>query len=256
MDPYLEHPALWPDVHNSLIAAIRDALAPLVAPRYYIGLERRTYLLSLDDLVFVGRPDVAVLTSTTRVAEAQAPAYEVATSSLPSPLWVELPTADEVSDNYLEIRPADGGKVITVLELLSPANKLHERGREIYESKRSAIFGSRTNLVEIDLMRAGEPMPLRGKPVRSDYRILISRSWQRPRAQLYHFNLREPIPAISVPLQRGEDEPVLDLNAVLHDLYARARYDLMLDYDQPPVPPLNDDDAAWARELIADAQRA
>jgi len=39
MDPYLEHPALWPDVHNSLIAAIRDALVPLVAPRYYVVIE-------------------------------------------------------------------------------------------------------------------------------------------------------------------------------------------------------------------------
>ena len=38
MDPYLEHPALWPDVHNRLIAAISDALTPLLAPRYYIGL--------------------------------------------------------------------------------------------------------------------------------------------------------------------------------------------------------------------------
>ncbi|GIV84528.1 MAG: hypothetical protein KatS3mg052_1535 [Candidatus Roseilinea sp.] len=66
---------------------------------------------------------------------------------------------------------------------------------------------------------------------------------------MYHFNLRAPIPAITVPLQRGEDEPTLDLNAVLHDLYVRARYDLMLDYNQPPVPPLNDADAAWAREL-------
>ena len=59
MDPWLEHPALWPDVHNRLIAAISDALTPLVAPRYYVALERRTYLLTPDDLVFVGRPDVS-----------------------------------------------------------------------------------------------------------------------------------------------------------------------------------------------------
>jgi hypothetical protein len=32
MDPYLEHPALWPDVHDSVLAALRDTLAPLVAP--------------------------------------------------------------------------------------------------------------------------------------------------------------------------------------------------------------------------------
>jgi len=61
MDPYLEHPAMWPDVHNSLLAAIRDAMSPLVAPRYFVALERRAYLLQSDDLVFVGRPDLSVV---------------------------------------------------------------------------------------------------------------------------------------------------------------------------------------------------
>jgi hypothetical protein len=37
MDPYLEHPSLWPDVHNRLIAAIADDLSEHVAPRYYVG---------------------------------------------------------------------------------------------------------------------------------------------------------------------------------------------------------------------------
>jgi len=256
MDPYLEHPALWPDVHNSLIAAIRDALAPLVAPRYYVGLERRTYRLGLDDLVFVGRPDVAVLTGQARLAEPEAPAYEIAAGRPPSPLWIELPMVDEVSESFLEVRIVPGGRVITVLELLSPANKLHPKGRQQYEDKRAAILDSRTSLVEVDLMRAGEPMPMRAPAMPGDYRILVSRSWQRPRAQLFHFGLREPIPRVSIPLQRGEDEPELDLNAVLHALYARARYDLVLDYDRPPDPPLGADDEAWARQLIAAARSA
>jgi hypothetical protein len=55
MDPYLEHPALWPEVHNRLIAALADDLSERVAPQYYVGLGRRTYLLKADDLVFVGR---------------------------------------------------------------------------------------------------------------------------------------------------------------------------------------------------------
>jgi Protein of unknown function (DUF4058) len=33
MDPYLEHPALWPDVHNRLMAALADDLSERVAPR-------------------------------------------------------------------------------------------------------------------------------------------------------------------------------------------------------------------------------
>jgi hypothetical protein len=60
MDPYLEHPALWPDVHNSLIAEMRRDLAPRVRPKYYVGIEERTYLSDGDELVLVGRADVAV----------------------------------------------------------------------------------------------------------------------------------------------------------------------------------------------------
>jgi len=60
MDPWLEHPAIWPDVHNSLISAIRDELAPRIALKYYTGLEQRVYALEPGELVFVGRPDIVV----------------------------------------------------------------------------------------------------------------------------------------------------------------------------------------------------
>ncbi|MGH2543077.1 MAG: DUF4058 family protein, partial [Ardenticatenaceae bacterium] len=92
MDPYLEHPSLWPDVHNSLIAAVRDDLSPRVAPRYYVALERRTYLLKPDDVVFVGRPDIAMVSH---------PAMQlsgVMTKKAPvGVLAVDVPMNDEVS---------------------------------------------------------------------------------------------------------------------------------------------------------------
>lgn len=78
MDPYLEHPTLWPDVHNRLIAALADDLSARVAPRYYVGLERRTYLLKVDDLILVGRPDLAVAP----VSEVPVLALQPATSAL------------------------------------------------------------------------------------------------------------------------------------------------------------------------------
>jgi hypothetical protein len=241
MDPYLEHPALWPDVHNRLIAAIADVLAPQVAPRYYVRLERRTYLFSPDDAVFIGRPDVSVLREA--ATEYVAPPAEA--------VWVTVPALDEVAESYLEIRAVDSSKVVTALELLSPANKLHARGREQYLEKRTLVLATWTNLVEIDLLRAGEPMPVRGKAPPGDYRVLISRRWQRPRAQLYCFGLRQRIPEFTVPVMQDEPEPALDLGAVVHAAYDRARYDLELDYSQPPDPPLSEADAAWARERVA-----
>jgi hypothetical protein len=147
MDPYLEHPALWPDVHNRLIAALADDLSERVAPRYYVGLQRRTYLLNADDLVFISHPDIAVGSA----ADVSGfPSHLVATSV--TALEVDVPMQDEVTENFLEIHEVKTGKLVTVLELLSPGNKLHRQGREEYERTRRYIFRSWTNLVEIDLL--------------------------------------------------------------------------------------------------------
>ena len=202
MDPYLEHPALWPDVHNRLIAAIADAMTPLVAPRYFVALERRAYLLKPDDIVFIGRPDLSVAPAPPRVAEAAAP-YAVGV------LEVEVPMADEVYESYLEIHEVRSGSLVTLMELLSPANKLNADGRRQYMEKRAHVLSTRTSLVEIDLLRAGQPIAVAGKPTHSDYRILVSRGWQRPRAQLYLFSLRQPIPQIPVPLLPHDGEPTV-----------------------------------------------
>jgi hypothetical protein len=251
MDPYLEQPALWPDVHNRLLAAMADAVAPMIAPRYVARLEQRTYTIRTGDLAFVGRPDITV--SESHVLAEAAVAYDLTRYEVnrpPSPVWVTIPQSEEVSLGFLEVRGVSDGRVVTVLELLSPANKLTEKGRRQYEEKREEILGTRTNLVEIDLLRAGQPMPVIGDAPLGDYRILVCRGWERPRAQLYAFNLRHPIPVFTLPLSRGEEEPKVDLGVLLHALYERARYDLQLDYAHPPTPPLNESDAAWASALI------
>jgi hypothetical protein len=248
-DPYLEHPSLWPDVHNSLIAAIRDNLASRLAPRYYVGLERRAYLLKPDEIVFIGRPDIAFIPHRPPEKLSTLPLADVAV------LNVDVPMNDEVSENYLEIHQVETGKLVTVLELLSPANKLHNQGREEYERKRDQIFRSRTNLVEIDLLRAGEPMMVVGRTVQSDYHILVSRGAERPRARLFAFNVRQPIPNFHIPLLPGDEEPLLDLGRVLHDLYDRARFDLRLNYEKAAVPPIKVADAEWAQEQIAQAKK-
>src|SRR5690554_6176950 len=112
MDPYLEHPALWQDVHDSLVTAIRDVLVPKVAPRYFVGVERRTYLLKPDDIVFVGRPDVAVASPNPTLAPAPVPVADITIFD------VDVPMGDEIHENYLEIREVKTGKLVTVLELL------------------------------------------------------------------------------------------------------------------------------------------
>jgi hypothetical protein len=139
-----------------------------LAPRYYVGLERRAYLLKPDDIVFIGRPDIAFIPHQPPEKLSSLPLADVAV------LNVDVPMSDEVGENYLEIHEVETGELVTVLELLSPANKLHNQGREEYERKRDQIFRSRTNLEEIDLLRAGEPMMV----VRPNSRKRLSHSGQ------------------------------------------------------------------------------
>lgn len=247
MDPYLEHPALWPDVHNRLIASIGDALSPRVAPRYYVAIESRAYMMTPDDVVLVGRSDIAVIPrphySTRDVGESSA---DVGVAVID----VDVPMTESPNETYLEVREAHTGVVVTILEILSPANKVHSEGRKHYESKRMRIFDSKTSLVEIDLLRDGRPLAVVGAKGRTDYRILVSRSWQRPKAKLTTFGVRAAIPTFPLPLREGEEGVPVDLNAILHALYARANYDLRLDYARPAVPPLPEADADWARGRI------
>lgn len=256
MDPYLEHPALWPDVHNRLIAALSDALSPQVAPKYFVRLERRAYVLKPDDVsVFLGRPDASVISAkpSARLREAAA---GYATIAEPLEVDVDVPLSEQVNETHLEIYEATTRQLVTVLEVMSPVNKQSKDGRDQYLEKRRQVLLTRTHLVELDLLRAGEPMPVIGSPIKASYRILISRSNRRPRARLIAFDLPQRLPSFTVPLLPNDPEPQLDLSAIVHDVYERARYDLEIDYSRPPIPPLTRAQADWARSQIKRSQKA
>jgi hypothetical protein len=244
MDPYLEHPTLWPGVHNGLIATLQLALAPQLRPRYYIALEERVYVTEPDQSVLVGRPDLAVIGH-------QEPESTVQPApSLPPVLTVRVPMPDEVRETYLEVRETGTDYVLTVLEVLSPTNKRPGRGRRIYEDKRLDILATKTHLVEIDLIRTGEPMPIIGNGNTSSYHILVSRGDHRPNAILYAFDIRHPIPTFPLPLKPDDHEPIVDIGELLHNLYDQASYDLRLDYTDAPEPSLPPADATWADQLL------
>lgn len=195
--------------------------------------------------MFIGRPDVAT------IREVREPAEPYAAPSQGQLRTVQVPILDVVEEGYLEVRDVVSGEVVTAVELLSPTNKRAGEGRRQYETKRLTILGSLTHLVEIDLIRAYEPMLVYGDGHHSHYRILVSRSQRRPRADLFTFNVQDPIPAFKLPLRRGDEEPTVDMGELLGELYDRAGYDLSVDYRLDPVPPLEDEDAVWAAQLLA-----
>jgi hypothetical protein len=61
MNPYLEHPALWPGVHHWLITEVARSLTPQLRPHYYVAVKERIYELTGDDAVLVGIPDDVVI---------------------------------------------------------------------------------------------------------------------------------------------------------------------------------------------------
>jgi hypothetical protein len=248
MNPYLENPELWSEVHSRLIVAIADAIFPHLRPKYRVAVEKRVYQMTDGNSVLVGIPDVTI---GRYIKTTDKEPSNIAVASPPAkPITVNIPIPEEVRESYLEVREVGTGEIITVIELLSPKNKRPGEGRKAYDTKRQQVFGSGTHLVEIDLLRGGEPMPILGNQIQSDYRILVSRSELRPQAELYPFNLQEQIPSFILPLRKGDTEPLVDLQSVIQDLFDRAGFDLAIDYSREPVPQIGEDDLVWVSELL------
>ncbi len=248
MNPYLEHPDFWPEVHHLLISAIKESLTPQLRPKYRVAIEKRIYEIQGETSLLVAIPDVSIQQK--RYPTNPVSSNIAVASRTVEPLKVIIQGSEEFREGYLEVIDMATKEVVTVIEVLSPANKRRGEGREKYGNKRHKIFDTSTHLVEIDLLRGGEPLPVFGGYNESDCRILVSRSNQRPIADLYLFNIPDPIPAFPLPLRPEDVEPVLDLQALINQVYDRAGYDFEIDYTAEPVPPLAEPDTAWADTLL------
>jgi hypothetical protein len=249
MNPYLEQPSLWAGVHHWLITAIARSLNAQLRPKYFVAVEERTYTDEINTLI--GVPDNLVV----QTAGQSSGAIAVAVAApIVQPIKVTLPTPVVETEGYLEVRQVGTGTVVTVLEVLSPKNKQSGEGRNQYETKRRKILDSKTHLVEIDLLRQGQPMAFAASnPIRSHYRILVSRGSRRPQADLYAFNLADAIPAFQLPLQSDDDEPWVDLQAMLHEVYDQGGYDLRLDYASQSDLGLRENDHRWVEDWLTQA---
>jgi hypothetical protein len=249
MDPYLETPELLPDVHHELISQIRAALNPLLRPEYVVRIELRVYISDEDD---PGReaiiPDVRIEKPKRKGAKKAkaAPALAIA-----EPLIVPFLIDDEIEEARVEIKHRETGALVTVIEVLSPTNKIRgARGRTSFMEKRQETLASDVHWVEIDLLRGGVPSVTRPPLRPSDYRILVSRAGQRGKARYWPVSLRQALPVIGIPLRSPDPDVPLVLSKVLKAAYEHAAYDLSINYRQQPDPPLSCEDAAWAERLL------
>jgi hypothetical protein len=252
MDPYLEQ--RWGDLHGSLITYIRDAIQPLLGADLRARMGERVYLESLASESRQFLPDIHVFERRRASGGGGGGAAAVAEEvDLAEPIIVR--THLEVTERFIQIIDVrSGGRVVTILELLSPSNKTVGHGREEYLKKQSECVQAGVNLVEIDLIRSGRPTtlvkPTDLSPDRiATYHVSIFRAAKPNELAYFPMQLRQRLPRLPIPLRHGEPDVVLDLQGVLDTAYDRGRYD-DIDYTASLNPPLEPADAQWARDLL------
>ena len=252
MDPYLEG-ELWQEFHDTLAHQIRGQLLPLL-PSEYVALLNKRYVVDRSGpgtfgiaLQRVINPDVHAVRPPS-VNEAAEP-YAMVTSpmvELVNPFPVEVPLLS------IEIRDVAERRLVTVIEILSPVNK-HGDGFQEYVEKRTALLRTQTHLLEIDLLRGGQRIPLTGGELPpASYYVFLSRFTRRPVSEVWPVGLREPLPTVPVPLLPPDPDVPLQLQAAIEACFELVGYERLLDYTQPPPPPpLNADDLCWGRGNVA-----
>ncbi|MGB5772093.1 MAG: DUF4058 family protein [Crocosphaera sp.] len=251
MNPYLENPTLWQQVHTHLIVAIAEQMNPILRPKYRMAMEQRVYTETSNDdiLELVGIPDNVVFTPSSKVNTSSSN-IAVAPPKV-KPLTITIPQPETFKEWYLQVKNVETQEVVTVIEILSPKNKKRGEGRTKYIKKREQVLMSLTHLIEIDLLRKGEIMPMNiSEEIKTDYRIIISRSDRRPQAELYAFNLAQEIPSIPLPLKPEDEEPLIPLQTLLHSIYERGSYDLAINYQKQSLADLSEDDKMWVDNLL------
>jgi hypothetical protein len=250
MDPYLEDPHRWPEVHTRLIVAIADALMAQVRPRYVASIDERVFIEGLDD---------APNTMVPWVASSRGSPGGVATAEaqIDAPVVVrELPGL--VLERSVAVRDLhDGQRVVAVIEVVRPSNKRYSASQLSYINMQREILSSDAHLIEIDLLRDGshvvgvsEYHARKGRQY--DYLVCVNRARPvRDTFDLYPRRLPERLPRVPVPLAKGDPDAMLDVQAVLDQVYEAGRYRERIDYGRSCVPPLEGDDLAWADGLIA-----
>jgi len=233
MDPYLEG-ALWTTFYFGFGAELLRQLAPRLRPRYLALPVERLVLDEVSDLHITTAsiyPDLSILPTQ--------PLHETQAASLATmaPLQRATVMPQAVPHVSIEIRDTAQRQLVTAIEILSPTNKRGE-GRAEYLAKRRRLLLSSAHLIELDLLREGQRVPMQEPLPAAPYFVFLSRAERRPVLDIWPVALSQALPEIQVPLLNGDADLGLDLQAAFTATYDLLGYNLLVDYRQPPSPPL------------------
>ena len=216
MDPYLEHPKLWPAFQHQLLACLYQILLPGLVDRYRARVGSRTYVSEM-------------------------------------PLFTSI-IREEYTEEFIEIRTRTDNKLVTLLEVVGPANKTTPAGRQSYLDKRKEANLQRGGIVEIDLVLQGKPTltySRDGLP-EFDYAVSVTRATAPDRYEIYTATIQKRLPKFKLPLAPDDRDALLDLQAAFSRAYDLGGFPSLVDYKNPPPPdvPLTDANKAWIADLL------
>ena len=252
MDPYLEFEAAWPDFHNRLIAEVCNELGAALPGSYVARVDERVEVASSG----LGpprsyRPDVLVGC----FDEGPATPVVVTAGHLAAtlePKLVEVLDRDpeELRMTWVEIRALPDLELVTAVEVLSPVNKAWQ-GRQSYLDKRDQLHAARVNLVEIDLLLGGAPLPMKQRIAPGAYYAIVARGARLPVAEVYLWSVRDRLPSLPIPLREPDPDVKIDLGALVTRVYNLGRYERTL-RREAPLPEsvaLSLGDRAWVEQV-------
>jgi hypothetical protein len=158
-------------------------------------------------------------------------------------------TPEAVPHLSVEIRDRANRQLVTAIEVLSPMNKRGE-GRDEYLTKRRHSLLSTAHLLEIDLLREGQRIPMLKPLPPAPCFVFLSRAESRPITEVWPIPPDAPLPVVPIPLLPGDPDVPLDLQLALTTLYDLLGYDLAVDYTRPPEVPLRPEAAAWVEARL------
>jgi hypothetical protein len=220
MDPYLEHPKVWSFFQHQLLACLYQILLPGLVDRYRARVGSRTYVSEM-------------------------------------PLFTSI-IKEEFAEEFIEVRNRADGRLVTLIEVVGPANKTTAAGRQAYLDQRKAALAQRAGVVEVDLVLQGKPtltFARDGLP-EYDYAVTVTRATAPDRYEIYTATLQKRLPKFKVPLAPDDRDALLDLQAAFARAYDLGNFAASIDYKGSPPPdvPISDANTAWIDTLLKAAK--
>jgi hypothetical protein len=164
----------------------------------------------------------------------------------------DVGAAGPCAEDFIEIRNRCSGMPVTLLDVVSPANKATDAGRQAYLASRQEGREAGASLVEVDLILQGRrtlDYSRDGLPA-WDYAVTVMRQTQPERYEIYTSTLQKRLPRFRLPLAADERDTVLDLQTAVNRCYDQGDFASRIDYwREPPAPP-GEADGSWVDELL------